>query len=47
LQSSLAEPCSPCLLSTKVFDMALHMSKFFLSLFSYWSPTTWLWFIRV
>jgi hypothetical protein len=29
----------PCLLSTKVFDMALHMSKFFLSLFSYWPPT--------
>jgi hypothetical protein len=45
LQSSLADPCSPplclgpCLFSTKVFDMALHMSKFFLSLFSYWSPT--------
>jgi hypothetical protein len=29
----------PCLLSTKVFDTALHMSKFFLSLFSYWSLT--------
>jgi hypothetical protein len=28
-----------CLLSTNVFDKALHMSKFFLSLFSYWSPT--------
>jgi hypothetical protein len=29
----------PCLLRTKVFDTALHMSEFFLSLFSYWSPT--------
>jgi hypothetical protein len=29
----------PCLLSTKVFDTALHMSKFLLSLFGYWSPT--------
>jgi hypothetical protein len=29
----------PCLLSTKVFDTTLNMSKFFLSLFSYWSPT--------
>jgi hypothetical protein len=29
----------PCLLSTKVFDMALQVSKFFLNLFSYWSPT--------
>jgi hypothetical protein len=29
----------PCLLSTKIFDTALHMSKFLLSLFSYWFPT--------
>jgi hypothetical protein len=28
----------PCLLSTKVFDIALHISKFLLSLFRYWSP---------
>jgi hypothetical protein len=28
----------PFLLSTKVFDTALHMPKFLLSLFSYWSP---------
>jgi hypothetical protein len=30
----------PCLLSTKDFDTTLHITKFLLSLFGYWSPTS-------
>jgi hypothetical protein len=42
LQGSLAEPCSPTLCWGLAFSAqrTLLMSKFLLSLFSYWSPTT-------